>query len=124
MKKTFSFIAIVCIILASNCSKIQENDDPVIGIWASLSTLTTSETGKVPTRFEWIFNDAHLGRYHIKENGIVIAKTDFSWKEVDGVYTICYPGLKDKPDDKVTIKSSPDQDSLIDEKGNVIAIRE
>ncbi|MBD1259350.1 hypothetical protein HZY62_02025 [Maribacter polysiphoniae] len=124
MKKLFSFLAIVGIILASNCSRIPENNDPVIGIWTSLSTLTASDTGKVSTRFEWIFNDAYLGRYHIKENGVVVAKTDFSWKEVDGVYTICYPGLEDKPDDKVTMKDTPEQASLIDEKGNIIAVRE
>lgn len=124
MKKLFSFIAIVGIILASNCSRIPENNNPVIGIWSSMSTLTTSDSGKVSTRFEWIFNDAYLGRYHIKENGVVVAKTDFKWKEDDGVYTICYPGMEDKPDDKVTMHDTPERATLIDAKGNILAIRE
>ncbi|EAQ99653.1 hypothetical protein [Maribacter sp. HTCC2170] len=123
MKKLFSFIAIVSIILASNCSRIPENNDPVIGIWTSLSTLTNSETGKVSTRFEWIFNDAYLGRYHIKENGNVVAKTDFKWQQEDGIYTISYPGM-DKEDDKVIMKESEDRATLEDNKGNVLAIRE
>ena len=123
MKKFFSFIAIVSIILASNCSRIPENNDPVIGIWSSLSVLTNSETGKVSTRFEWIFNDAYLGRYHIKENGSVVAKTDFRWEQTDGVYTISYPGME-KADDMVMMKDSPERATLEDSKGNVLAIRE
>ena len=124
MKKFFSFIAIVGIILASNCSRIPENNDPVIGIWTSVTTLTNSESGKVSTRFEWIFNDAYLGRYHIKENGKVVAKTDFRWKQTDGVYTITYPGMEDKDDDEVTMKESTDRATLEDPKGNILAIRE
>lgn len=124
MKKLFSFIMIVGIILASNCSRIQENNDPVIGIWSSKSTLTNSDSGKVSTRFEWIFNDAYLGRYHIKENGAVVAKTDFRWKEEDGIYTISYPGMEDKPDDKVTMQDTPEKATLVDTKGNILAIRE
>jgi hypothetical protein len=123
MKKFFSFIAIVSIILASNCSRIPENNDPVIGIWSSLSVLTNSETGKVTTRFEWIFNDAYLGRYHIKENGNVVAKTDFRWEQTDGVYTISYPGME-KANDMVMMKDSPEHATLEDNKGNVLAIRE
>ncbi len=118
MKKFFSFIAIVGIVLASNCSRIPENNDPVIGIWSSLSTL-----GKVSTRLEWIFNDAYLGRYHIKENGNVVAKTDFRWEQTDGVYTISYPGME-KANDKVIMKESPERATLEDNKGNILAIRE
>ena len=90
MKKFFSFIAIVSIILASNCSRIPENNDPVIGIWSSLSVITNSEVGKVTARFEWIFNDAYLGRYHIKENGSVVTKTDFRWEQMSN-YCCQYP---------------------------------
>ncbi|MCP4976135.1 MAG: hypothetical protein GY931_08235 [Maribacter sp.] len=123
MKKFFSFIAIVGIILASNCSRIPDNNDPVIGIWSSLSTLTTDESGEVSTRFEWIFNDAYLGRYHIKENGNVVTKTDFRWEQIEGVYTISYPGME-KADDKVIMKESPERAILEDNIGNILAIRE
>lgn len=124
MKKFFSFIAIVGIILASNCSRIPDNNDPVIGIWSSATMLSYSESGKVSTRFEWIFNDAYLGRYHIKENGSVVAKTDFRWKQVDGVYTITYPGMEDKDDDEVIMKETTEWATLEDTKGNILAIRE
>ncbi|NND79184.1 MAG: hypothetical protein HKN53_04740 [Maribacter sp.] len=124
MKKFFSFIAIIGIILASNCSRIPENNDPVIGIWASLSTLTNSESGKVSTRLEWIFNDAYLGRYHIMENGSVVYKTDFRWEKNDNIYTISYPGIDDKVSDKVIMKESPDRTTLEDNNGNILAIRE
>ena len=124
MKKFFSFIAIIGIILASNCSRIPDNNDPVIGIWTSVTTLTNSESGKVSTRFEWIFNDAYLGRYHIKENGNVVAKTDFRWQQTDGVYTITYPGLDDKSDDQVTMKETSECATLEDSKGNILAIKE
>ncbi|MBT8298825.1 MAG: hypothetical protein HKP42_05820 [Maribacter sp.] len=124
MKKFFSFIAIIGIILASNCSRIPENNDPVIGIWASLSTLTNSESGKVSTRLEWIFNDAYLGRYHIMENGSVVYKTDFRWEKNDNIYTISYPGMDDKASDKVIMKESPDRTTLEDNNGNILAIRE
>ena len=124
MKKLFSFIAIVGIILAGNCSRIPENDDPVIGIWTNVTTLTNSESIEVSTRLEWIFNDVYLGRFHIKENGSIITKTDFKWTQTDGVYTISYYGMDDKPDDIVIMKETPEQTTLEDTKGNVLAIRE
>ena len=42
MKKIFSFFAIIAIIAFSNCSQLEENNDPIIGIWTNLSTNTAS----------------------------------------------------------------------------------
>ncbi len=123
MKKIFSFIAIVGIILASNCSKIPENNDAVIGIWANTSSLTNSESGKSSIRFEWIFNDAYLGRYHVLENGNIVVKTDFKWTQKDGIYTISYPGM-DKADDLVSMEESAEGTVLQDAKGTILALRE
>ena len=123
MKKLFSFIAIVSIILASNCSRIPENNDVVIGIWANTSSLTNSESSKNSIRFEWIFNDAYLGRYHVLENGNIVVKTDFKWTQEDGIYTISYPGM-DKADDLVSMEESAEGTVLQDAKGNILAIRE
>lgn len=123
MKKIFSLVAIIAIILASNCSRIPENNDPVIGIWSSLNTVTTSDKGTVSTRFEWIFNDVYLGRYHVIEDGTIVAKTDFKWTEDDSTYTISYPGM-DKEDDVVTMKDSPKGIMLEKVNGNVLATRE
>jgi hypothetical protein len=123
MKKFFSFIAIVGIILASNCSRIPENNDAVIGIWANSSTPENGESSKGPTRFEWIFNDAYLGRYHVYENGNIVVTSDFKWTQEDGIYTISYPGM-DKDDDLVSMEESAEGTVLQDAKGTILAIRE
>jgi hypothetical protein len=124
MKKVFSFLAIIGIILASSCSKIPENNDPVIGIWSNLEVQTQSETSKLTVRKEWIFNDAYLGRYHSYKNGQRDALTDFKWTEVDGVYTISYPGMENKLNDVVTMTESENGTILKASNGNTLAIRE
>jgi hypothetical protein len=124
MKKLFSFLAIIGIILASSCSKIPENNDPVIGIWSNLEVQTQSETSKLTVRKEWIFNDAYLGRYHSYKNGQRDALTDFKWTEVDGVYTISYPGMENKLNDVVTMTESENGTILKASNGNTLAIRE
>lgn len=123
MKKLFSFIAIVGIILASNCSRIPENNDAVIGIWANTPFLTNGESSKSSIRLEWIFNDAYLGRHHVLENGNVVFQTDFKWTQEDGLYTISYPGT-DKADDLVSMEESEEGIVLQDAKGTILAIRE
>jgi len=110
--------------LASSCSKIPENNDPVIGIWSNLEVQTQSETSKLTVRKEWIFNDAYLGRYHSYKNGQRDALTDFKWTEVDGVYTISYPGMENKLNDVVTMTESENGTILKASNGNTLAIRE
>lgn len=124
MKKLFSFFAIIGIILASNCSRIPENNDPVIGIWSNLEVQTQSETSKTTIRKEWIFNDAYLGRYHSYKNGQRDALTDFKWTEEDGVYTISYPGIENKTNDVVTMTESETESILKEADGHTLAIRE
>jgi hypothetical protein len=124
MKKLFSFLAIIGIILASNCSRIPENNDPVIGIWSNLQVDTQSQTSKTTIRTEWIFNDAYLGRYHSYKNGQREALTDFKWTEEDGVYTISYPGIENKLNDVVTMTESEKGSILKAVDGQVLAIRE
>ena len=123
MKKLFSFLAIVAIILASNCSRIPENNDPIIGIWERIEVQTNSETGKQTTRREWIFNDAFLGRFHRIENGVTTVKSDFKWKQEDGTYIISYPGL-DRNDDIVIMKKSLETTQLERNDGFMLATRE
>jgi len=122
MKKLFSFLAIIGIIFASNCSRIPENNDPIIGIWDRVE-VQTSETGKQTVRREWIFNDAYLGRYHRIENGQIIIKSDFKWKQEDGVYIISYPGLE-RTDDHVVLKKSVDGSQLERNDGFMLAARD
>ena len=124
MKKLFSFLAIIGIILASNCSRIPENNDPVIGIWSNLKVDTQSQTSKTTIRTEWIFNDAYLGRYHSYKNGQREALTDFKWTEEDGIYTISYPGIESKLNDVVTMTETEKGTILEAVNGQVLAIRE
>lgn len=124
MKKLFSFFAIIGIITLSNCSKISENNDPVIGIWTSIEIKTANTSENHTSYQEWIFNDAYLGRYHYYDNGKITTITDFSWSEEDGVYTISYPGIDNKLDDIVTMIESDLSTILKETDGQTLAIRE
>lgn len=123
MKKIFSFMAIIAIVFASNCSRIPENNDPVIGIWFKVEIQTLSESSKQTIRQEWIFNDAYLGRYHRYNGNQLEFKTDFKWERADGNYTISYPGT-DMPENVVSMIASSDPELLEDSQGNVLAQRE
>ncbi len=103
MKKLFSFLAIIGIILASNCSRIPENNDPVIGVWSKTEKLQTASKSE-NIRNEWIFNDVYLGRFHQYKNNKLEIVSDFNWNTEDDVYTISYPGLESKTDDLVVLK--------------------
>lgn len=124
MKKVFSFLAIIAIVLASNCSKIPENNDEVIGIWSSIDVQPSSLTAKGQTvKHEWIFNDAYLGRYHTKVNDSITFKTDFEWSADNEVYTIKYPGT-DMEDQTVSMVKTGEVATLTDTAGHTIATRE
>ncbi|WP_276167741.1 hypothetical protein [Zobellia alginiliquefaciens] len=125
MKKVFSLLAIIAIVLVSNCTEIPENNDPVIGIWSDVEVTAASKTSKGGTtiRKEWIFNDAYLGRYHQKSNGSITFKTDFKWSYDNDTYTISYPGT-DMEDKIVSMKASAEGSSLADSQGNIMALRE
>lgn len=124
MKKFVSFLAILAIILFSYCSKIEPNSDPIIGIWVEATSESNTTTSKSGTRAEWIFNDVYLGRYHEINQGQVTLKTDFAWSQEDGVYTIIYRGIEDKPNDIVIIKKTENGTLLQQTDGNNLAIRE
>jgi len=123
MKRIVSFVAILAIIIASNCSRIPENNDPVIGIWTKTELNDNTAAGKQTLRKEWIFNDAYLGRYQEYASSLLVFKTDFKWEEADGVYTISYPGTDMLPAN-VRMKESPEGITLEDEKGNILAKKE
>jgi hypothetical protein len=122
MRKILSFLAIIGILLASNCTKITENNDPVIGIWSHISA-DGGTTQKQTIKEEWIFNDAYLGRYHTYHNKNLTVISDFKWVHKDSVYIISYPGL-DKAEDIVLMTQTENGIILADEEGNVLATRE
>ncbi len=122
MKKLFSLFAIIGIILASNCSRIPENNDPIIGYWEKVDVQTSDQTGKQTVLQKWTFNDAYLGRYNHEINYKETIRTDFKWEEKDGTYTISYPGT-DLLSHEVNMEQSEEGEILKDTKGVVIAIR-
>ena len=124
MKKLLSFMAIVAIVFSSNCSRIEQNDDPIIGIWVEAVANTTSSASKSNTRVEWIFNDVYLGRYHEISEGEIMLQTDFKWSRKDDTYTIEYRGLENKSNDIVTIENTTNGTLLQQKDGNMLAIRE
>ena len=124
VKKLFSLLAIIGIILVSNCTRIPENNNPVIGIWSDVQISEASKTAKQQSlRQEWIFNDAYLGRYHEKANGSITFKTDFRWTYENEVYTITYPGT-DMEEKIVSMQSDDTSEMLADADGNIMATRE
>lgn len=125
MKKLFSFLAIIGILLSSNCTRIAENNDPVIGIWTHMSTDKngTAQKGDATVKQEWIFNDAYLGRYHTYTNKELTVISDFKWSFKDNTYTISYPGL-DREEDIVSMKETEDGTILTDNEGHILAVRE
>ena len=118
-------ILLLTVLLATSvngCSEIPENNDPVIGIWSRYGVVEGTAQ-KSSQREEWIFNDAYLGRYHRYEGLNITIRTDFTWSEAQGVYTIEYPGL-DRAPEQVIIRQNPDGTTLETLKGELLAHRE
>lgn len=116
-------MAFCLLMLIINCSKIADNNDPVIGIWSYGAKEAKTTVTDVPSRQEWIFNDAYLGRYHSYEGEKIKIQTDFKWSQTDGVYTISYPGTSFE-DDIVTMEESVQGVVLLEKLGGILAIRE
>lgn len=127
MKKLLSFFAIIGIILASNCSRIPENNDPIIGIWAKteIQVENSDSSSQNTIRKEWIFNDAYLGRYQKYNNNTSEVVTDFKWSIEDGVYTIVYPDVNLNKDDAIVEMQVTSEKSVLKSMdGSVLAVRE
>lgn len=122
LKRTYAFLAILAIILFSNCSEISENTDPVLGIWYKAGT-PNSTTNIPATKEEWIFNDVYLGRYQVYTDNKVTFYTDFGWEQKNGLYTIKYPGTDKSPQNARMVMIEA-QEVLQDEEGNVLALRQ
>ncbi|MBA4746819.1 MAG: hypothetical protein H2058_16360 [Muricauda sp.] len=123
MKKLFSLLCIVGIIAISNCTRVPENHDPILGIWAKteLSSIEGKSAGTV--REEWIFNDVYLGRYQRYSDSELIFYTDFKWSEDNGTYSIIY-GDPQVTDITVSLKKAQEPEVLTLDNGSVFATRE
>ena len=107
-----------------NCSKIPENNDPILGIWVRSSTETTTQSNTQPLQVkeEWIFNDVFLGRYQIYHNNSLHYYTDYAWELEGETYLIDYYGT-DFPKDTVRMTSSQPQQLLLN-SGELFAEKE
>jgi len=125
MKKFLSFLALLGLILASNCTQIPENDDPILGIWARTEWLEPGAEEAKSSRLkkEWIFNDVYLGRYQEFVNHQLVYYTDFSWEVDSNGYTLIYYGT-DTPPLKLLLKQDENSDRLEYTDGAVFAERE
>jgi hypothetical protein len=123
-KKFLSLVAICAVILLANCSRIEQNTDPIIGIWSQSKIINTENSSKQTIRKEWIFNDVYLGRYHEIDGSTITLKTDFNWSKQGDTYTIEYRGLDDKPSNIITIENLEDNLYLQQKDGATLATRE
>ncbi|MFD2101378.1 hypothetical protein [Flagellimonas iocasae] len=123
MKKLFSLLSIIGIIAISNCSRIPENNDPILGVWAKTESSTVNGKSAESAREEWIFNDVYLGRYQSYSNSKLVFYTDFKWSQENGVYTIIY-GDPQVEDISVSLEQSSNPEILALENGSVFATRE
>ena len=123
MKKLFSLLSIIGIVAISNCSRIPENNDPILGIWARTQISTLEDKSAESTREEWIFNDVYLGRYQSYSNSKLVFYTDFKWSVDNGTYTIIY-GDPQVTDVTVSMEKANEPEILTLENGSVFATRE
>lgn len=124
MKRFFSMLAIVGFIAVSNCSRIPENNDPVLGVWvrAEITNEEATLNQDLQTSEEWIFNDVFLGRYHRYSDNEIVFYTDFRWEIVDDVYTITYPE-EEMSEVRVSFRLLGEKEMLELENGDVFATR-
>ncbi|MDT0608080.1 hypothetical protein [Croceitalea rosinachiae] len=123
MKKFFSLLAIVTLISVSNCTRIPENNDPVLGIWSKTQINSLEGKQESTQKEEWIFNDAYLGRYHFYLGESLTFYTDFRWSSDAGVYSITY-NEEELQDTEVIMNISEEHEQLEFADGGVFAIRE
>ncbi len=121
MKRWYSLLALVGILVLSNCSQIEENNDPVLGLWSS-PQVDENETQEVLS-YEWIFNDAYLGRYNELKKGVIVRSNDFNWNVDNGTYTIAYPNFN-KANDTAIVKTTATGESLVHVNGQILAVRD
>lgn len=114
---------ILLLVLVTSCSKIEENNDPIIGIWKHTVKTATNTNKMVIDNEEWIFNDVYLGRFHGYKDGQVVFLTDFKWTLDNGTYIVSYPGT-DFPNDVVEMKETEESILLIRAEGKIFAQKE
>lgn len=85
----WAFFVLFAIILSS-CSKIPENNDPILGTWVKVSERFNEEGDIDRVREEWIFNDVFLGRFQCYLNSELVRFSDFQWSKDKQGYTLVH----------------------------------
>ena len=123
MKKLFSLLSIIGIIVISNCTSVPDNHDPILGIWSKTESSSKEAKNSNTVREEWIFNDVYLGRYQRYSNSELIFYTDFKWSQENGTYSITY-GDPQVTDITVSLEKAKEPEILTLDNGSVFATRE
>lgn len=123
MKKFICLVAATTIMALQSCSKIPENNDPILGIWTMEKTSIIN--GKELTlRKEWIFNDVFRGRFHLYEGNKIIEEFDYTWKVEGTLYTIDFVAAPHY-NMQVRMQSCEGKSTLTDNRdNNLVAVRE
>ncbi len=114
---------LLLLVFVTSCSKVEENNDPIIGIWLHTVKTATNTNKLVVDNEEWIFNDVYLGRFHGYKNGQVVYSTDFKWSVNNDIYMVSYPGT-DFTDEFIEMKETEDGDLLLRTEGKIFAIKQ
>lgn len=90
MKKPILFFALASMVAFTNCSKDNDDTDPIVGTWVS-ETSITPEGGETTTYADvWVFEEDHTGAYTDTTNGEVNRESDFIWTKTDEGYEVDY----------------------------------
>ena len=124
MKRRYTFLGLLVLAVAINCSRIPENNDPILGIWVRSSVESSAPDSQIiQVKEEWIFNDVYLGRYQVFHNNSLHFYTDYAWELRGDTYLIDYYGT-DFPKDSVQLDNLTDPRQLLMPSGQVFAEKE
>lgn len=121
MKSLWSYPLLLVLVVC--CTKIEMNNNPVIGIWKNYVKSATNSNQLVVDQEEWIFNDVYLGRFQGYKNGEITFYTDFKWSFDGERYSVSYPGT-DFPEVEVIMIEEDGIIYLKDLSGKPFAIRQ
>ncbi len=107
----------------TSCSKDDDDSEAIIGTWVSESSVSVNGGAEQTEREVWTFNSDSTGSYSDTSNGTVEDESDFNWTKKDSKYEVNYSNT-DISDEAFGIGELLGQQTLEDEEGYMIAIRE
>lgn len=107
----------------TSCSKDNDDSDAIVGTWVSESSVSINGGAEQTEREVWKFNVDSTGSYSDSSNGTVEEESDFTWTKKDAVYLVDYSNVEIS-DEAFSIGNLLGQQTLEDEEGYMIAVRE